>query len=157
MSRASGSERASRSSLVPTSVSPAPGGERFTQAGSVAMGPRAAVVDVDGLGGQLERRQRVGLRGEVVHVGRDAAWPISRSDTPGSVSRKPDGHRAFHRAGLTGYLSAAATLSAAGDERVPICRSAYGAARAQVRPPPSGFRSQAERKRQGGSAPAKSL
>ena len=67
MSRASGSERARRSSLVTTSVSPcAARGQGLSQARAVAVGAGEAVVDVDALGVHAERREGVALGGEVL-------------------------------------------------------------------------------------------
>jgi hypothetical protein len=71
MSRASGSERASRSSLVTTSVSPS------RQAASASRKPgRSRLIpvnpwsDVDAVGAHTESRQRLALRGHVLLVGR---------------------------------------------------------------------------------------
>lgn len=71
MSRASGSDRASRSSLVTTRVSPN-GRQSFAQAGAAAVGTGEAMVDVDVLLIDAECDQGVALRGEVLLVGRSS-------------------------------------------------------------------------------------
>jgi hypothetical protein len=59
MSRASGSDRASRPSFVTTSVSPAAGGQREPETGAVPVGAGKAVVDVDAIIADTERGKLV--------------------------------------------------------------------------------------------------
>jgi hypothetical protein len=69
MSRASGSDRASRSSFVTTSVSPlrhAASASRRPR--TIAIGPGQAVIDVGALDADAKSRQRIALRGEVLIV-----------------------------------------------------------------------------------------
>ncbi len=70
MSRASGRERARRSSLEPTRVSPArAGGQRLAKIRSGAGGAGQAVVDVDPVGVDTEPFQAIALDGEVLFDG----------------------------------------------------------------------------------------
>jgi hypothetical protein len=67
MSRASGSDRASRSSLVTTNVSPARQAcQCQCQTGPIAVGAGQAVVDVDAIITDTERVQSVALDGEIL-------------------------------------------------------------------------------------------
>ena len=70
MSRASGSDRASRSSFVTTSVSPLRhAASGLAQPRTIAIGPGQAVIDIGALDGYAERRQRIALRREVLILG----------------------------------------------------------------------------------------
>jgi len=60
-----GQERASRSSLMTTSVSPSRHAECLAQAATIAGGAGLAVVDVDSFGFHTEGGQRVALGGRV--------------------------------------------------------------------------------------------
>ncbi len=69
---ASGTERASRSSLVTTRVSPGRQAARASRkAGPLAVGAGDAVVDVDPVGLHAEGREGLALGGEVLAVSRD--------------------------------------------------------------------------------------
>ncbi len=66
MSRASGSEQASRSSLVTTSMSPDRHAASASRSPGRAVGAREAVVDVDPLGLDAKSFKRVALRLELL-------------------------------------------------------------------------------------------
>ena len=71
MSRASGTDRASRSSFGTTSVSPrAHRSQRLIEAGTLAFGAADAVVDVDAIRRNDERVKRLALGGEVLLASR---------------------------------------------------------------------------------------
>ena len=71
MSRASGTDRASRSSFGTTRVSAfTEGGERLIQAGPRPIAAGQSVVEVDPVFGDAELPQPLPLRGEVLRVGR---------------------------------------------------------------------------------------
>jgi hypothetical protein len=73
IARASGSEPGEAVELGHDEfIAGAAGRERFTQAGSGAAGPGEAVVDVDPLGLDAERLERVALGGQVLGVRGDA-------------------------------------------------------------------------------------
>ena len=73
IARASGSDRASRSSLATTSVSPPRhAANAWRRSRALAAGASQAVVDVDALGVDAQEGERVALRGEVLRVGRHA-------------------------------------------------------------------------------------
>ncbi len=75
MSRASGTDRASRSSLLNEGVAGPTGGEGLTRAGALAVGAGDAVVDVDAVGLHPEGDQRLALGGEVLPVSADPGIP----------------------------------------------------------------------------------
>jgi hypothetical protein len=54
-------------------------GQRLAQAGTIAIGAREPVVDVDTVGGDSERGERVPLGREVLLVGRNAGVPDLQS------------------------------------------------------------------------------
>lgn len=70
MSRASG-DRAGESVELRHNVrvASAHGGERLIEAGPFPLGAGHAVVDVDAIGGDAERPERLALGGEVLFVG----------------------------------------------------------------------------------------
>lgn len=70
MSRASGTDRASRSSFGTTSVSPArTAAKALIQSWPLALGTADSVVDVDAIRSNAEREERLALSGEVLFVG----------------------------------------------------------------------------------------
>jgi hypothetical protein len=70
MSRASGTERASRSSLLTTKGVAGPAGsQRLTQPGAGPVGTGQPVVDVDPFRVHAERGERLALGGEVLLLG----------------------------------------------------------------------------------------
>lgn len=84
MSRASGSDLASRSSLVTTNVSPARQAARaLPQSGARTVGAGQSVVDIDALGGDAETGERVTLSSEVLLVGMRSLCPKTRSRISG--------------------------------------------------------------------------
>ena len=100
MSRASGSDRASRSSLVTTRVvACAAGGERLPQAGSSSVGSGQAVDDEDPRGVDAERLQAFALDGQVLSTVETLAYPIERADIA-LVSSTVVGYRTAFPAGV---------------------------------------------------------
>lgn len=76
MSRASGTDRANRSSFVTTRVSRGPDrGQRLAQPGPVPVGPGPAVVDLHPPRRYPEPDKSVSLRGHVLLVGGTARVP----------------------------------------------------------------------------------
>ncbi len=86
IARASGTDRASRSSLVTTSVAGAARSECLAQPRALAVGPGQPVVDVDPPEIDTERGERGALGSEVLLVGRDAVR--SRLAHRGRVGRR---------------------------------------------------------------------
>ena len=69
IARASGSDRASRSSLDYERVAGATSGECLAKARTLAVGAGQSMVDVDAIGINAEGEQTVALRGQVLLIG----------------------------------------------------------------------------------------
>ena len=116
-------------------VAGAAGGERFAQAGPVAVGAGQAVVDVDALGGYAERLQAVALGGEVLRVGGDARvadqQPGHAAKCVPYVGRSPG----ISAGGSYGTAARAATLARRPPGGCPGGGSAYGTSDGRALPP----------------------
>jgi len=85
MPRASGRERASRSNLVTTRVSPARQAARAARPGAGTGDAGQAMIEVDPVGDNAEPGERVALRGEVLFVGRDPGVADQQPSHPDRV------------------------------------------------------------------------
>src|SRR3954447_16376305 len=99
IARASGSERASRSSLVTTKVSPSPtSGQRLPQPGALAVGASQTVVDVKPSRIDPQSEEPLALDGQVLGVGRHSrVADQQRHGAPPWGRPVPSLRRAGHR------------------------------------------------------------